>query len=41
MFPHRPGITRERPAPAPPIGCHETQQEDDRLAGDKQQQDHG
>ena len=36
----RPGRAAERTAPAAPIGGDETEQEDDRLAGDQEQDDH-
>ena len=32
-------LARERPTTAPPVGRHQPQQEDDRLAGDQQQPD--
>ena len=31
---------RQRPAAAAPVGGHQPEQEDDRLAGDQQQHDH-
>ena len=41
QLPDRLRGTPHRPPPAAAVGCHEPEQEDDRLARDEQQHDHG